>query len=145
MIRLDIDPQPRWIEPVAGVRLQVLPITATVIRRAQAALAEVDDIDTSASDPAWQVEFGKALARQVIVAWDGICGADDKPLPVTPEAINALLDMHPIHECFRLLVLMPALVLVSEGNGSAPSPDGSSAGAPTIAAPATASAPTARH
>jgi hypothetical protein len=143
MIRLDLDPQPRWIEPVPGVRLQVLPITATVIRRAQVSIA--GEVDTDATDPAWQVEFGKALARQVIVAWEGICGADDKPLPVTPEAINALLDMHPIHECFRLLVLMPALVLVSEGNGSAPSPDGSSAGAPTIAAPATASAPTARH
>ncbi|TKZ15408.1 hypothetical protein FAP39_17390, partial [Shimia litoralis] len=54
----------------------------------------------------------------------------------SPEAIDALLDIWPLFEAFQLTYVSKGMLLEQEKNGSAPLPDGSSAGAETIAPPA---------
>jgi hypothetical protein len=58
----------------------------------------------------------KALARLAIQEWDGVGDADGEPAQVTPEAVDALLDLWPIAEAFERLYLAPALLLDEEKN-----------------------------
>ena len=65
---------------------------------------------------------------------------DGKPIDPSPEAIDALLDVWPIFEAFQLTYVSKGLLLEAEKNGSAPSPNGISAGATSIADPVAAPA-----
>jgi hypothetical protein len=65
--------------------------------------------------------------------------------PVSPEAIDALLDIWPIFEAFQLTYVSKGLLLEQEKNASAPSPSGNTAGAKRYCAPAKARARTARR
>jgi len=89
------------------------------------------------------VAMAQAVARMVITEWSGVGDAEGNPLPVTPEGIDALLNIWPVFEAFQEKALGPHLVLDAEKNGSAPSPNGSSAGATDIAQPAPDAASTA--
>ena len=89
--------------------------------------------------------MAKAVARRVVTGWEGVGDASGKPVPVTPEGINALLDIWPVFEAFQTRCLAPHLMLEQEKNASAPSPNGTSAGATPIARPARARARTARR
>jgi hypothetical protein len=66
--------------------------------------------------------------------------AEGNPVHVTPEGIDALLDILPLFEAFQLRYVSKGLLLEAEKNGSAPSPNGTSAGATSIADPAAAPA-----
>jgi len=66
-----------------------------------------------------------------------------QPTPVTPEGIDALLEIWPVFEAFQTQYVAKGLILDAEKNFSAPSPTGPSAGATGIAPPARAPAPTA--
>ncbi|MCB1340628.1 MAG: hypothetical protein KDK24_06105 [Pseudooceanicola sp.] len=88
--------------------------------------------------------FARALARRVIERWEGVEDADGSPAPVTPDRVDAFLDIAPIYDAFTSVYLVRWLTVQREKNVSAPSLNGTSAGAPTIAATATASAPNAR-
>ncbi len=74
------------------------------------------------------VMMAKAVARQVIVGWSGVEDEDGKPAPVTPDRIEAFIDLPPIYEAFAEVYLGRWLTLQAEKKGSAPSPDGTSAG-----------------
>ena len=65
--------------------------------------------------------------------------------PITPEAIDALLDVWPIFEAFQLTYVSKGLLLEQEKNASALSPNGPSAGASATAKPASKPARTARR
>jgi hypothetical protein len=80
----------------------------------------------------------------VVTGWAGVGDADGNPVPVTPEGIDALLDIWPVFEAFQTRCLAPHLMLDAEKNASAPSPNGTSAGATATAKPAKARARTAR-
>jgi hypothetical protein len=80
--------------------------------------------------------MAKALARLVVLDWEGVGDEAGEPLPVTPEGIDALLDILPLFEAFQLRYVSKGLLLEQEKNGSAPSPNGTSAGATGTAAPA---------
>ena len=58
----------------------------------------------------------KALARLAIQEWNGVGDADGEPTQVTPEGIDALIDLWPIAEAFERLYLAPALLLDEEKN-----------------------------
>lgn len=88
--------------------------------------------------------MAKAVARRVVTGWEGVGDADGNPVPVTPEGIDALLDIWPVFEAFQTRCLTPHLMLDAEKNASAPSPNGTSAGATATAKPAKARARTAR-
>jgi len=63
---------------------------------------------------------------------------------VTPEGIDALLDIWVLFDAFQVKYLASGLLLDQEKNGSAPSPSGTSAGATATARPAKGRARSAR-
>jgi hypothetical protein len=89
--------------------------------------------------------MAKALARRAILDWEGVGDAAGEVLPVSPEAIDALLDVWPVFEAFQTLYVAKGLLLDAEKNVSSPLPIGSSAGAAAIAPPADRSVPSAPH
>ncbi len=142
MIRLNMTTEPRWIDLLPGLRLVVWPVTTTIMAAARADAA-LDDLDDNSPREMLAVTMAQAVARRIVVDWTGVGDGDGNPLPVTPEGIDALLNIWPVFEAFQDKVLGPYLVLDAEKNGSAPSPNGTTAGATDIAQPAPDTAPTA--
>jgi hypothetical protein len=144
MIRLDLSPEPQWLDLGHGVKLKLLPLT-TALMVATRADPAVQDLDPVSSNDARAAIFAGALARHAVVDWEGVGDVDNNPLPVSNEGIDALLSLWPIFEAFNLHYVSRGMLLDAEKNGSAPSPTGTSVGATATARPAEASAPTARH
>jgi hypothetical protein len=152
MLRLNLTTGPEWIELGHGVRLQVVPLSTAIMmaarKHAQGQIAlpegadpELADIDTDSIGLA----MAKAVARIVVTDWEGVGNADGEPVAVSPEGIDALLDVWPIFEAFQTRYVARAMILDAEKNASPPLPTGSSEGAVTIAKPAQARARTARR
>jgi hypothetical protein len=144
MIRLDLSPEPQWLDLGHGVKLKLLPLT-TALMVATRADPAVQDLDPNSSNDARAAIFAGALARRAVVDWEGVGDVDGNPLPVSDEGIDALLSLWPIFEAFNLHYVSRGMLLDAEKNGSAPSPTGTSVGATATARPAEASATTARH
>ena len=148
MLTLDLTHAPRWIELIPGLRVQLRPLTTAlmVAARADPALdlspAAGDDIPMATE--ALALTMAKALARQAILDWEGVGDAEGQPLPVSPAAIDALLDIWPVFEAFQTIYVSKGLLLDAEKNVSPPLPIGSSAGASATARPAKGRARTAR-
>ena len=141
MIRLDLSREPRWLDLGHGVRLRVGPLTTALMAAARSD-PTVTSLPEGASNETIAVAMAKALARLVVEGWEGVGDADGNPMPVTPEGIDALLDILPLFDAFQLRYVSKGLLLEAEKNGSAPSANGISAGATSIADPAAASAGT---
>lgn len=138
MIRLDPHREPKWFELLPGVRVRVAPLTSGVM------LAARRDADVATAEgPALELAAGKALAKLTIVEWDGVGDTNGAPLPVTPDAIGALLDIWDVWLAWTGKVMVTFLEMESEKNVSAPLPNGNSAGAQDTAAPAPEPATTA--
>lgn len=151
MLRLDLHKEPRWLDLGLGVRIEVVPISTHAmsaarrhpgfIAAAQAFRAvqgegegeDLTALQDSETGDALGIALAKSLARRVILNWEGVGDADGKAVTVTPEGIDALLDVFPIFEAFQRLYLQPALTLDAEKNASALSLTGTSAGAKTTA------------
>lgn len=86
------------------------------------------------------VLLSKAIARAVIESWEGIEDPDGSPAPVTPDRIDAFMDVPEIYNRFTEVYLARWLVVQYEKNASAPSPTGTSAAAKPIARRARGSA-----
>ena len=136
MLTLDLSPEPRWLELAPGLRLQLRPLTTALMVATQRdpALQALPD-ETAAEERA--LVAAKALARRAILAWEGVGDAEGKELPVSPEAIDALLDLWPIFEAFQIAYVSKGLLLEQEKNACAPLPSGTSAGARATAPPVT--------
>jgi len=147
MIRLDLSREPRWLDLGHDVRVRVGPLTTALMAAARSDPA-VTSLPEGASNETIAVVMAKALARLVVEDWEGVGDADGNPVPVNPEGIDALLDILPLFEAFQLRYVSKGLLLDEEKNGSAPLPNGISAGATSIADPvmsaADAPAPNAR-
>lgn len=78
----------------------------------------------------------KEVGQLGIQEWQGVGDAEGQPVSLTPEGIEALLDLWPMAEAFERLYLGPALLLDDEKNGLAPAPNGTSAVGHRTAAPA---------
>jgi hypothetical protein len=144
MIRLDLSREPGWLDLGHGVRLRVQPLT-TALMVASRSDAQVETLPESATDEERAVVFAKAIARRAVTDWEGVGDAEGNPVPVSPEGIDALLDVWPIFEAFQLAYVAKGLMLEQEKNASAPSPSGTSAGAIATAKRARGRARTARH
>lgn len=144
MIRLNLARTAQWVDLGHGVRVLVAPLTAALLMAAKASvLLLIVPAGVDAPD-AWRAgELIKALGRALVREWEGVEGADGLPAPVTPEGVDALLDLPPLAGAFEQRVLQPAWLLSAEKNASSPSPNGISAGAMPIAAPAAPAAPNA--
>lgn len=156
MLRLELARKARWIDLGHGVRLEVEPLTTAVMASARrdsavaASFAESREAQEAGGggEPGARDEVGiamaKAVARRVVTAWEGVGDADGNPVDVTPDGLDALLDLWPIFEAFQERYLAAGFLLESEKNGSALSPNGTSAGATDTARPAKGRARTAR-
>ena len=144
MIRLDLSATPKWLDLAPGLRLQVLPVTTAIMVAARNDPA-VEALPEGASKEEQALVMAKAVARRVLTGWEGVGDASGKPVPVSPEGIDALLDIWPVFEAFQTRCLAPHLMLEQEKNASAPLPTGTSVGATPTARPAKARARTARR
>lgn len=115
-VRLNLTAEPRWVDLIPGVRVQVAPVTTTVVamaRRDAGAAGVAED----AADEELGIAMTRAVARRVVVDWEGVGDETGKPLPVSPEGIDALLEIWPAFEAFQRQVLTPHILLESEKNG----------------------------
>lgn len=143
MLRLNLARDASWIDLKLGVRVKVEPLTTAIMVAARTDPA-LRVITSGLPDDSIAVIFAKAIAARAIVDWEGVGDADGTPIPVSPEAIDALLDLWPIFETFQTAYVAKGLELEAEKNASPLSPIGSSAGATGIAKPAKGAARTAR-
>jgi hypothetical protein len=170
MLRLAIPREPYWLDLPAGVRLQVRPLTTAVMAaaqaRAQQAVADLaeqvqarreaalpldglPDLEDEAERAGLaQLLLVKALARNAILAWEGVFEAEgEAPAPVTPETVGDLMEgFWVVADAFLRRYTAPIDALLAEGNASRPSlPGTSAAGAATApsAVPRTSPAPAA--
>lgn len=147
MLTLDLTNEPRWVELIPGLRLQLRPLTTALMVAARAdpaldiAAAEGED---AVATEALALTMAKALARQAILDWEGVGDAEGQPVLVSPAAIDALLDIWPVFEAFQTIYVSKGLLVDAEKNVSPPLPIGSSAGASATARPAKGRARTAR-
>ena len=144
MIRINLSPEPQWLDLGHGVRLQLLPFT-TALMVATRSDPAVQALEADASNDSRAAIFAAALARRAIVDWEGVGNADGSVIGVTPEGIDALLSLWPIFEAFNLHYVSRGMLLDAEKNGFAPSPTGTSVGATATARPVKRSARTARR
>ena len=144
MIRLELSRESRWLDLGHGVRLHLAPLTTALMAAARGD-PSVAGLPDDASNETIAVVMAKAVARLAVADWEGVGDADGEPVSVTPEGIDALLDVLPIFEAFQLRYVSKGLLLEEEKNVSAPSPNGTSAGATPTAKRAKRSARNARR
>ena len=135
MIRLNLTATPQWLTLVPGLRLLVGPLTTALMVSARADMA-IEALPETATTEELALAMAKAVARRAILEWDGVGDDEGNIVPVTPEGIDALLEIWPVFEAFQTGYVAKGLILDAEKNVSAPSPSGPSAGAIGIAPPA---------
>lgn len=135
MIRLNLTATPEWLDLAPGLRLLVGPLTTALMVAARADPA-LEALPEGASQEELALAMAKAVARRAVLDWEGVGDAMGQPLPVTPEGIDALLDIWPVFEAFQTMYVAKGLILDAEKNAFAPSPTGASAGATDTARPA---------
>lgn len=160
MLKLNLKPEPFWLEIGGGIRVKVPPLDTAILRAVEytawqsyAALkaAANEGDETAPLDTAMtaKIEGAFALARTRalvghILAWEGVAGEDGMPLAPSGEALDAFA-AHPLAgPAFTRAYDATVAPLLAEGNGSASSLPGDGAGAtvtaPDASAPATADA-----
>ena len=134
MIRLNLTATPQWLDLGPGLRILVGPLTTALMVSARADAA-IEAMPVTASTEELALAMAKAVARRAILEWEGV--GDDKggPVPVSPEGIDALLEIWPVFEAFQTQYVARGLILDAEKNASALLPTGPSAGAIATAPP----------
>jgi hypothetical protein len=100
MLTLDLPAGPYWLDLPRGVRVEIQPVTIAVMAAAQAAASRrlgTIKVATPELDPdmARGLAFAflvKALARHAVTAWEGVGDVSGAPLPLSPEAVERLMD-----------------------------------------------------
>ena len=141
MIRLNLTATPQWLDLAPGLRLFVGPLTTALMVSARADPA-IESLPEGATQEVLALAMAKAVARRAVLDWEGVGDDAGNIVPVTPEGIDALLEIWPVFEAFQTKYVAKGLILDAEKNVSAPSPTGPSAGATGIARPAKLPAPT---
>jgi len=148
MIRLNLTAAPAWLTLAPGLRLNVAPLTTALMVAARADPA-IEALPDTATQEELALAMAKAVARRAVLDWEGVGDDAGDAVPVSPEGVDALLEIWPVFEAFQTQYVAKGLILDAEKNVSAPSPSGPSAGATATARPAHparaagASAPTA--
>jgi hypothetical protein len=142
MIRLNLTAAPAWLTLAPGLRLQVAPLTTALMVSARADPA-IEALPDTATQEELALAMAKAVARRAVLDWEGVGDDAGNIVPVTPEGIDALLEIWPVFEAFQTQYVAKGLILDAEKNVSAPLPTGPSAGATGIARPARGAALTA--
>ena len=128
MIRLNLTATPSWLTLAPGLRLQVAPLTTALMVSARADPA-IEALPDTATQEELALAMAKAVARRAVLDWEGVGDDADDAVPVSPEGIDALLEIWPVFEAFQTQYVAKGLILDAEKNVSAPLPNGPSAGA----------------
>lgn len=144
MLTLDLTNAPRWLDLLPGVRLKLRPLTTALMVSARSDAA-IQALPSDATTEELAMIMAKAVARRAVLDWEGVGDADGNPVPVTPEGIDALLDIWPAFDAFQSAYVAKWLLLEQEKNVYAPLPNGGSAGAIATVRPAKARARNARR
>ena len=142
MIRLNLTATPQWLDLAAGLRLLVGPLTTALMVSARAD-PTIEALPEGATQEELALAMAKAVARRAVLDWEGVGDDAGNIVPVSPEGIDALLEIWPIFESFQTGYVAKGLILDAEKNVSAPSPSGPSAGAIGIVPPVKRAARTA--
>jgi hypothetical protein len=124
MLNLDLPTEPYWIDLPRGVRVEIKPVTTAIMAAAQGAatrrLAAVRQADPEIdADLARGLAFAflvKALARHAVTDWEGVGDAEGKPLQLTGEGVERLMDLDDMAAAFWEKASMPVARVVDEGN-----------------------------
>ena len=135
MIRLNLTATPEWLTFSPGLRLLVAPLTTALMVSARADPA-IEALSEGASQEELALAMAKAVARRAALDWEGVGDDAGNIVPVTPDGIDALLEIWPVFEAFQTQYVARGLILDAEKNVSTPSPSGPSAGATATARPA---------
>jgi hypothetical protein len=144
MIRLNLTATPEWLDLAPGLRLLVGPLTTALMVSARADLA-VETLSVGATQEEMALAMAKSVARRAVLDWEGVGDDAVNIIPVSPQGIDALLEIWPVFEAFQTQYVARGLLLDAEKNAFAPSPTGPSAGATGTARPARALVQTARQ
>ena len=142
MIRLNLTASPSWLTLAPGLRLQVAPLTTALMVSARADPA-IEALPDTATQEELALAMAKAVARRAVLDWEGVGDDAGNIVPVSPEGVDALLEIWPVFEAFQTQYVAKGLILDAEKNVSAPSLNGPSAGATATARHARGAAPTA--
>lgn len=150
MLKLNLKPEPAWLEIGGGIRVLVPPLDTAILRAVEygawasyAAMrtaanagdeaAELPPQDVARLEGAFALARTRALCAY-IMAWEGVTAEDGSPLPPTAEALDAFA-AHPLAgPAFVRAYDKTIAPLVAEGNASGSSLPGAGAGA-TVTAP----------
>ena len=124
MLTLDLPTTPYWLTLPRGVRVEIKPVTTAVMAAAQAAAARnlgtmriaEPDLDPDMSRGLAFAFLVRALARHAVTAWEGVGDTAGKPLPLSPEAIERLMDLDDIAAAFWDRATAPVAAVAAEGN-----------------------------
>ena len=124
MLKLSLKSEPSWLDLGHGVRLFVEPLSSAMMLAARSdpavralAGAPAQDGEDAAQDESVAVVVAKALARLVVKDWEGVGDEAGEPIALTPEGLDALLDIWPIFEAFQTRYVAGAMLLDAEKNG----------------------------
>ena len=143
MLTLNIDLSPRWLTLMPGVDVLVRPMHQGIWLAAKDSTAAAEAADSRDAND-WTFAIGVEVAKRTITDWRGVGDDAGAVLPVSPEAITALMHLRQPFDAFFDQVIGPWMGIIDEKKGSAPLLDGTSAEALTIAAAAPVAAPNAR-
>ncbi|MCX8003365.1 MAG: hypothetical protein N2688_00155 [Burkholderiaceae bacterium] len=71
----------------------------------------------------------RALARYLVMDWDGVFDREGQPIAFDPALLPQLMAIEDVAAAFWAELIKPERSRAAEGNASAPSPNGTSAGA----------------
>ena len=111
MIRLDLASEPRWVELGHGVRVQGGAADQRHADRRARGSGGARAARGGERRRAILV-FCKAVARRVILDWEGVGDAEGTPIAPTPEGIDALLDLYPLFQAWEAGYVGKGLALV---------------------------------
>lgn len=155
-LRLNVKTEPYWLDLEYGVAHFVRPLSTalTFALRAKAdrlakAMVEPDEAERLAAlidvegleeeeilAGLSEMYFAIGLAQAATIDWRGWLDADDQPLPPTAKNLAAAMRQPFMARLFLARYFAPYAEVIAEGNGSAPSPNGTMAAALNIAGPA---------
>lgn len=157
-LRLSFDRSPRKVPLIGGAWLTMQPATSVEIGTAEAAarrklkdaiegagaLAEIGLAAPSVQDlqdghyvlGLSRYLAGVALAERLVTDWGGVLGENGKSIAFDPSLLPKLFLEDTVLRSFEMAAYAVREALVAEGEGFAPSPNGSAAGAPDTAATA---------
>lgn len=159
MIRLNLPTAPYAIPLDHGVTVTVRPCDTAIYEAARAKMARLlrdiarqhqdaaeigatleglpDLTDEDARAGFGQALFVTALAQAGITAWSGVLDDAGNPAPVNDGTVAALMRVPGMAERFAVDYTRPHAAMVTEGNGSAPAPRGTTEAGATTADGAT--------